>query len=155
HGVIKSYKNLKRLIQAYRSMLERNRNLDLDLVLAGPVGWDYQDVMAGVVGCVRFRARGTFTGFLSDAEVAMGIKGASLAVITSLYDGFCRPLVDSMASGIPTIASNGSCLPEISGGVLRYFDPESVEEMSACMEEVLEKPEIGRELVEKGLLRAK
>src|SRR5262249_50769183 len=42
HGVVKSYKNLKRLIQAYRSLLERNRNLDLDLVLAGPMGWDCQ-----------------------------------------------------------------------------------------------------------------
>src|SRR5262249_33139493 len=30
HGVIKGYKNLKRLIQAYRLVLERNRNLDFD-----------------------------------------------------------------------------------------------------------------------------
>jgi alpha-1,3-rhamnosyl/mannosyltransferase len=155
HGVIKSYKNLKRLIQAYRSMLERNRNLDLDLVLAGPMGWDYQDVMAEAAGCEGSRARVIFTGSLSDAELAMVIKGASLAVIPSLYEGFCLPLVESMASGTPTIASNGSCLPEISGGVLRYFDPESVEDMSACMEEIFEKPALGRELVEKGISRAK
>src|SRR6202008_989532 len=35
HGVIQPRKNLKRLIEAYRLMLSRNRNLDFDLVLAG------------------------------------------------------------------------------------------------------------------------
>jgi glycosyltransferase involved in cell wall biosynthesis len=154
HGVIKSYKNLKRLIQAYRLLLERNRNLDLDLVLAGPKGWECEDILAEAAQCEESRAKVVFTGSLSDADLAMVVKGASLAVIPSLYEGFCLPLVESMASGVPTIASNASCLPEISGGRLRYFDPESVEEMSACMEEALENQALRCELVEKGKLQA-
>jgi glycosyltransferase involved in cell wall biosynthesis len=59
-----------------------------------------------------------------------------------------------MACGVPVIAANSSCLPEISGGMLRYFNPESVEEMSACMEEALEDAELRRELSEKGIARA-
>jgi len=155
HGVIKSYKNLKRLIQAYRSMLERNRNLDLDLVLAGPMGWDYKDILAEAAACEGSKAKVVFTGSLSDTDLAMLVKGAHLAVIPSLYEGFCLPLVESMASGIPTIASNSSCLPEVSGGALRYFDPRSVEEMSACMEEALEDQLLRTELVKKGRLRAR
>ena len=46
-------------------------------------------------------------------------------------------MVEAMACGVPTIAANTSCLPEISGGVLRYFNPNSVEDMAACMESVL------------------
>src|SRR5258708_2390057 len=46
HGVIQPRKNLKRLIEAYRMMLERNRNLPTDLVLAGPLGWRYAEVLA-------------------------------------------------------------------------------------------------------------
>jgi glycosyltransferase involved in cell wall biosynthesis len=60
-----------------------------------------------------------------------------------------------MACGTPTIAANSSCLPEISGGVLKYFDPQSEEEMSACMEAVLESEQTRRELAERGSARAK
>ena len=154
HGVIKSYKNLKRLVQAYRLLVERNSNLDLDLVLAGPLGWAYEDILAEVQRCEGSRAKVIFTQALSDQELAMLVKGASLAVIPSLYEGFCLPLVESMACGVPTIAANRSCLPEVSGGVLLYFDPESIDDMASCMEEALENETLRRELAEKGRVRA-
>ena len=60
---------------------------------------------------------------LADAELTLLLKGANLVVIPSLYEGFCLPMLEAMACGIPTIAANTSCLPEISGNVLRYFNP--------------------------------
>jgi glycosyltransferase involved in cell wall biosynthesis len=63
-------------------------------------------------------------------------------------------MIEAMACGVPTIAANSSCLPEISGGVLRYFNPESVEEMSTCMEQAAENGDLRRELAEKGRARA-
>src|SRR5262249_25378051 len=92
HGVIKPNKNLRRLIEAYRLLLERNRNLDLDLILAGPMGWEHEEVLAEASRCQGSTARVVFTGALSDADLALLIKGASLAVIPSLYEGFCLPL---------------------------------------------------------------
>jgi glycosyltransferase involved in cell wall biosynthesis len=154
HGVIKGYKNLERLIQAYRVVLERNRNLDFDLVLAGPLGWDYDDILAEATSCEGSRAKVVFTHALSESDLAMLVKGATLAVIPSLYEGFCLPMVESMACGTPTIAANSSCLPEVSGGVLRYFDPLSVEAMAAALEDALENPTLRQELSEKGRLRA-
>lgn len=151
HGVIKPSKNLSRLIQAYERMAERNRNLELQLVLAGPAGWDYDDVLQAAN---RSGGKVILTGALSDDDLAMLVKGASLEAISSLYEGFCIPMVEAMACGVPTIAASSSCLPEISGGVLRYFNPESVEEMSACMEEVLESGDLRKEMAEKGPVRA-
>ena len=58
-----------------------------------------------------------------------------------------------MACGVPTVAANASCLPEISGGVLKYFNPHSLEEMASCMEEVLESEDVKRELSLKGIAR--
>lgn len=155
HGAIKHYKNLRKLIQAYRLALERNRNLDVALVLAGSLGWGHEEVVAEARAAAGNRSRVILAQGLSDTDLAMLVKGASLAVIPSLYEGFCSPLVESMACGTPTIASNRSCLPEVSGGVLRYFDPESVEEMSVCMEQALEDQGLRRELSEKGQLRAR
>jgi glycosyltransferase involved in cell wall biosynthesis len=52
------------------------------------------------------------------------------------------------------VAANTSCLPEVSGGVLRYFDPESVEDMASCLQQVLESDETRMELAQKGKSRA-
>ena len=150
HGVIKPNKNLKRLIAAYRLMLERNRNLELDLVLAGPQGWECEDVLMGAS-----RTSGVIlTGALTDQELPLLVKGAALAVYPSLYEGFCLPMIEAMACGVPTIAANASCLPEISGATLRYFSPESVEEISGCMERALEDSDLRAELSRRGQLRA-
>ena len=154
HGTIQPRKNLKRLIEAYRLMLARNRNLDLDLVLAGPLGWGYEETVAAANNGAGYRGRTVLTGALPDCDLATLIKGASLVAVPSLYEGFCLPMVESMASGAPTVAANASCLPEVSGGVLRYFDPQSVEDIAGCLERVLESEGTRRELAQKGTSRA-
>jgi glycosyltransferase involved in cell wall biosynthesis len=94
------------------------------------------------------------TGQLPDEDLALLVKNATLAVIPSLYEGFCLPMVEAMACGLPTIASNSSCLPEISGGVLEYFDPLSVEAMAHVIQRVLEEPDLRSRLRARGLGRA-
>jgi glycosyltransferase involved in cell wall biosynthesis len=94
------------------------------------------------------------TGGLAEAELAALVKNAVLCVIPSLYEGFCLPLVEAMACGAPTVASNNSCVPEISAGVLEYFDPYSVEDMAHVMLRALEDTSLRERLREKGLARA-
>ncbi len=84
----------------------------------------------------------------------MLLRGAALEVIPSLYEGFCLPMVEAMACGIPTIAANSSCLPEISGGVLRYFDPYSIDEHAVCMQDALQSQDLRAELSSRGKERA-
>src|SRR5258708_15393277 len=154
HGVIQPRKNLKRLIEAYRLMLSRNRNFDLELVLAGPLGWECEEIVTTASATSGVRGRVIMTGALNGPDLALLVKGASLAVVPSLYEGFCLPMVEAMACGTPTVVSNASCLPEVSGGVLRYFDPHSVEDMADCMEKTLEDQKLLAELSMKGKHRA-
>lgn len=154
YGAIRPNKNLKRLILAYRRLMERNPNLDVELVLAGAADTAYEEVAATLRETAGARGRVILTGALDQPDLVMVIKGASLAVFPSLYEGFCLPMIESMACGTPTIAAGSSCLPEISGGVLRYFDPWSEEEMSACMEGVLKNGDLRRELSGQGRIRA-
>jgi glycosyltransferase involved in cell wall biosynthesis len=155
HGVVQPRKNLARLIEAYRLLLSRNKSLDFDLVLAGPMGWLYDEIIKVAENPDPGpRGRVIFTGALEDRQLAILIKGAALSVVPSLYEGFCLPMVESMACGTPTIVSNASCLPEVSGGVLRYFDPTSVDAMANCMQEVLESKDLQIQLAIKGIQRA-
>jgi glycosyltransferase involved in cell wall biosynthesis len=154
HGAVQPRKNLPRLIAAYGRMLARNPKLDFDLLLSGPLAWQFEETVAAAKSACNGRGKVVLTGALSDQDLSVLLRGAALEVIPSLYEGFCLPMVEAMACGVPTIAANGSCLPEISGGVLRYFDPSSVEEMAACMEEVLRSSDLRAELIGRGKERA-
>lgn len=153
HGMVQKRKNLAKLIDAFAILLKRHPHLDHKLVLAGPFGFGAEEIRrmaeSGVV-----QGKVIFTGPLPGEELAQLIKGASLCVIPSLYEGFCLPMVEAMACGVPTIASNSSCIPEVSGGVLRYFDPQSEEEMAVTIKMVLEDSDLQNELVKNGLNRA-
>ena len=154
HGAIQPRKNLVRLITAYRQMLVGNPQLDFDLVLAGPLAWQHQETVNAANTDNRGRGKVVLTGALDDGDLSLLVRGASLEVIPSLYEGFCLPMVEAMACGIPAIAANSSCLPEISGGVLRYFDPCSVTDIAACMEAVLLSGDLQAELAERGRERS-
>lgn len=154
HGAIQPRKNLSRLIAAYRQMLGRNPKLNLDLVLAGPLAWQHEETLNLAKADNTGRGKAVLTGALSDHDLSLLVRGASLEVIPSLYEGFCLPMVEAMACGVPTIAANTSCLPEISGGVLRYFNPNSVEDMADSMEAVLLSRDLQTELAERGRERA-
>ncbi len=154
HGTIQPRKNLKRLIEAFRLMLANNADLDFDLVLAGQLGWASDDIVNAATQKYG-RGRVILAGMLDNSDLALLIKGANLAVVPSLYEGFSLPMVEAMACGVPTIASNTSCLPEISGNILAYFDPFSIEDMAAWMQKVLRDSELRRRLSEKGIDRAR
>jgi glycosyltransferase involved in cell wall biosynthesis len=154
HGTIQPRKNLKRLIQAFHLMLANNADLDFDLVLAGRLGWA-SDEIVNAAAERSSRGRVILTGMLDDSDLALLIKGATLAVVPSLYEGFSLPMVEAMACGVPTIASNTSCLPEISGNALAYFDPLSVEDMATSMETLLRDSELRSRVSEKGITRAR
>jgi glycosyltransferase involved in cell wall biosynthesis len=155
HGTIQPRKNLKRLIEAFRLMLARDSNLDFDLVLVGQMGWSSDDITNAARNESGGGGRVIFAGTQADADLAMLLKGASLAVMPSLYEGFCLPMVEAMACGVPTIASGTSCLPEISGQVLQYFDPLSIVDMAACMRSVLVDSNLSQRLREAGIARAR
>src|SRR5215469_628024 len=153
HGTIQPRKNLERLIQAYRLLMHKRPSCDASLVLAGPLGWEYEGILrtareAGYPGNI------IFTGPLSEDELPLLVKGATLCVLPSLYEGFCLPMIESMACGVPTIASNASCLPEVSGNVLRYFDPLSVDDITDKMDKSLHDWHLREELTRNGIRRA-
>ena len=153
HGMVHLRKNLDRLILAYDRVRGTHRDLDPQLVLAGPMGHDFKAVL-------EMRDRSPYwreilvTGPLSDDELSLLVKSAFLCVIPSLYEGFCLPMVEAMACGVPTIASSSSCLPEVSGGALEYFDPYSVEAMADAMRRVIDDSTLRDRLQRAGLTRA-
>jgi glycosyltransferase involved in cell wall biosynthesis len=68
-------------------------------------------------------------------------RTAAALVFPSLYEGFGQPPLEAMACGCPVASSNAASLPEVVGDAARLFDPTSVEDLAAAIEEVLDDPE--------------
>lgn len=64
-----------------------------------------------------------FTGFLRDDEVKALMNACILFLHPSLYEGFAIPPLEAIYSGADVAVSNATCLPEIFGKSVCYFDP--------------------------------
>jgi glycosyltransferase involved in cell wall biosynthesis len=59
-----------------------------------------------------------------------------------------------MASGVPTITSQGSALEEVAGDGALIIDPKDTNSIAAAMENVLASADLRRNLAERGLRRS-
>jgi glycosyltransferase involved in cell wall biosynthesis len=153
-GSLEPRKNLVRLLQAYRVLIDRRRDFSLQLVLCGRTSASSNEILRAIRAPGRPR-RVIVTGAVPDRDLAVLYGVATACAMPSLYEGFGLPLVEAMASGVPVMSSNASCLPEIAGDAALYFDPESVEEMSECMERLLSDSALRDALVARGLERTR
>ena len=130
------HKNHERLFAAFAQL--RERHPDLELVLTA-----YDGPRPGRRALARARpARGARPRCTGPPP---GL------VFPSLYEGFGQPPLEAMACGCPVASSNAAALPEVCGDAARLFDPTSVEEIVAAVEEILARP---AEWSAKGIARA-
>jgi glycosyltransferase involved in cell wall biosynthesis len=68
-------------------------------------------------------------GRLEDAQLARAYQSASLLVLPSLHEGFCLPVIEAMASGLPVVAARATALPETVGAAGLTFTPNDVDDL--------------------------
>ncbi|RKN45854.1 glycosyltransferase family 4 protein [Streptomyces hoynatensis] len=56
-----------------------------------------------------------FVKGISDGELADLVRGAQIACVPSLYEGFCLPAAEAMAAGTALVATTGGAIPEVAG----------------------------------------
>lgn len=96
-----------------------------------------------------------YLGRLTDEKMKIVYKNASAFVFPSLIEGFGLPGLEAMAVGLPVIAANASCLPEIYEDAALYFDPYSLDDLVAKIKSVLSDENLRNNLIKKGLTQAK
>ncbi|MFH1088617.1 MAG: glycosyltransferase family 1 protein [Patescibacteria group bacterium] len=152
-GQWRQHKNIVRLIRAFY-LLKRRYGLDYQLVLAGKIDQKAPEVLA-TIQKLGLKSDIILTGYIPDDDLPYLYNGAGLFVFPSLYEGFGLPPLEAMACGTPVVASNASCMPEVLGEAVEYFDPLSVEAMAKAMAKVANNYSLRQELKQLGLRQVK
>jgi len=149
-GTLEPRKNLVRLVRAYRRVA--SSGLPQSLVLAGPMGWQPQPLLRELA--LPGPGEIVLTGALSQADLDALYRGADVFVYPSLYEGFGLPVLEAMARGVPTVVSDSSSLPEVSGDAALGVDPRSVRQIARAIESVLSDGNLADRLAARGRARA-
>lgn len=140
------YKNIRRLAAAHQRLIKKYP--DLGLILAGRIATDTQ------ANKDFFESKGYknihFTGFVEDDQRDWLYKHADAYVFASYMEGFGLPGLEAMGYGAPVVSSNASCLPEVYGDSVHYFDPFNVTDMARAIDEVLSDEVLRNGLIKKG-----
>jgi len=140
-GTREPRKNLKRLIDAFEKVA--NKNKDIKLVIAGKYGW----------GDKQLRLKNeqvSILGFVSEEKLSLLYRHAKAFVYPSLYEGFGLPILEAMVAGCPVITSNLSSLPELAGKAAILINPLSTNSITKAIDRVLKDDNLRAELIKKG-----
>jgi len=137
-GTIEPRKNLRRVLQAFRAVGDR----DVELLLAGPQGWK-EDVGADVAA-LDGRARAI--GFVASADLDVLYAGAAAVVYPSLAEGFGLPVLEAMANGAAVVTSIGTATEEVAGDAALLVDPLDVDAIAAAIVRLLDDRAFAAEL---------
>ncbi len=149
-GTLEPRKNLVRLVRAYRRVAATG--LPHALVLAGPMGWHHDALLREIA--LAGPGDIVLTGALTPEQLDAVYRAADVFAYPSVYEGFGLPVVEAMARGIPTVASNTSSIPEVSGDAALGVNPRSVREIAQAIESVLTDTSLAEQLARRGLSRA-
>lgn len=128
-GALQPRKNIKTLVEAFESLRMEESYKDLELVIAGDLGWMYENLLRKIKDNPKIIATGKF----ETKDLPALIAGAEVFVLPSFYEGFGMPVLEAMACGTPVIAANNSSLAEITGDAGLLFDAYKSEELAETL----------------------
>ena len=129
-GTREPRKNLLNLITAWLPLQDQ-----VDLLVAGEVGWDTSETTAPKSEHLRFLGR------VSDRELSVLYTQATLFAYPSLYEGFGLPILEAFYHGTPVVTSATSSMPEIAGNAAELVDPLEPESIRQGIQTILDENE--------------
>jgi glycosyltransferase involved in cell wall biosynthesis len=128
-------KNLKRLIEAFLEISDKN----LKLYIVGNFDKNFAfDELS--LKELDFRIK-VLTN-VNDLDLKRIYKRAKLFVYPSLYEGFGIPIIEAMSCGVPVCVSDINVFKEVCGSNATYFDPKNIEDIRAKIVSSINHPNL-------------
>jgi glycosyltransferase involved in cell wall biosynthesis len=78
-----------------------------------------------------------FLGHVADDALVEVYRSADVFVMPSRHEGFCIPVVEAMACGVPVVAARAAALPQTVGGAALLFNPDDPAGLARQLRRVL------------------
>ena len=155
-GRIDLKKKLTLLVEAYALAKKIYGSGFTDsLVLVGEVYQKSQDQsLLPTIERLGLSKEVIFTGGVPDVDLPSIYTGANVTVSASIHEGFGLSAVESLACGTPLIAYRAGALQEIVGDAALLLDTLDNESIANALIQVIKGPELRRDLIKKGIIRA-
>lgn len=149
-------KNLLFLVESFCKFLDKNEEIkDLYLVLAGPRGWQIDNLFKEIADNEKYRDKIIITGFINEDDINIIYNSAFCFAFPSLYEGFGLPILEAMQCGLPTISSNTSSMPEVYGNAALEIDPKKEDDLINAISNIYYNEDFRVNLSKKSLNRSK
>lgn len=139
------HKNLEILIE----MMGKLKNGDLQLVLVGKKDYFYHRVEE-LIWKRGLEDEVILTDFVPDKFLPLLYARSLAYIFPSKYEGFGLPPLEAMTYRAPVLSSRSSCLPEILGDAVLYFDNNNVYGIIEQVKKIQADPGLRESLIIKG-----
>jgi glycosyltransferase involved in cell wall biosynthesis len=142
-GTIEPRKNLRRLLEAWRSLGDRRR--PWTLALAGPRGWGPELPETPAVVTLGWVGDETLPGLLAAADVFC---------YPSVYEGFGLPPLEAMAAGTAAVVGRYPAAEEVVGDAALLVDPARTDDIAGGLLALMEDEALRKRHARAGRARA-
>jgi glycosyltransferase involved in cell wall biosynthesis len=132
---------------AYRALYDPGARLSL---IGSEAAATYSDALYGLVDDLGLNAAVTFTGSVTDAELAAYYADADAFVCLSRHEGFCVPLLEAMRHDVPVVALRAGAVPDTVGGAAVVVDDAGPHPVAAAVHTLLRDDALRAGLVAAG-----
>ena len=119
-STIEPRKNHQYLFDSFKKLWLQG--IDVTLVIIGKVGWKIEGLINEMENHVEYKKRLRVFNDLSDNELSYCYKSSKALLFPSFIEGYGLPIVESLQSNLPVLASDIPIHHEVGGDMIDYFD---------------------------------
>lgn len=170
-NIFRPYPEIKNLPQRLITTASADvplKGLDFSLYALADLSKEFQDIELLVIGTLRkgghtdrlikklnLNERVTFKTGITKDEIAQEYSKSSVAIVSSLYEGFGYPVAEAMSCSIPLIATDVASIPEITDNFAILIPPKDSDAIRDSIRKILLEPDLYNKVAAKGRLHIK
>lgn len=154
-STVAEHKNYEVLLKAYSGLPTDIRDKYPLLIAGRTPSEDYFEALQEILEERGIEDDVVFLGGVDYENVPFLYSEATVYILPSKLETFGHTLVEAMTSGVPIVAADSTCIPEITDGAAELFDPDDDEGLAKLLEVLVEDESKRHTLIEAGRDRAK